>query len=79
MAELLRTNDPSLIAIIEGLLDEADIPYHVTDRNMSVIEGSINAIQTRIVVPDDHETEARELLTDADLGKWLRPEKPRRG
>ena len=52
MAELLRSIDPSLIAIIEGLLDEADIPYHVTDRNMSVIEGSINAIQTRIVVPD---------------------------
>jgi hypothetical protein len=73
MAELVRTNDPSLIAIIEGLLGEADIPYEVTDRNMSIIEGSISAIQTRIVVPDDHEAEARELLTDADLGEWLRP------
>jgi hypothetical protein len=73
MAELVRANDPSLIAVIEGLLDGADIPYHVTDRNMSVIEGSISAIQIRIVVPDDYESEARELLIDADLGNWLRP------
>ena len=73
MAELVRTNDPNLIAVIEGLLGEADIPFQVTDRNMSIIEGSISAIQTRIVVPDDHEAAARELLIDADLGKWLRP------
>jgi hypothetical protein len=39
---------------------------------MSVIEGSITAIQIRILVPDDHETEARELLIDAELGNWLR-------
>jgi MinD-like ATPase involved in chromosome partitioning or flagellar assembly len=73
MAELVRANDPSLIAIIEGLLGEADIPYQVTDRNMSVIEGSISAIQIRIVVPDDYEAAARQLLVDADLGSWLRP------
>jgi Putative prokaryotic signal transducing protein len=72
MAELVRTNDPNLIAVIEGLLGEADIPYQVTDRNMSIIEGSISAIQARILVPDDREAEARELLIDADLGSWLR-------
>jgi Putative prokaryotic signal transducing protein len=72
MAELVRANDPSLIAIIEGLLGEADIPYQVTDRNMSIIEGSISAIQIRIVVPDEYEAEARQLLIDADLGNWLR-------
>jgi Putative prokaryotic signal transducing protein len=72
-AELVRTNDPNLIAIIEGLLGDADIPYHLADRNMSLVEGSISAIQTRIVVPDDRESEARELLIDADLGKWLQP------
>jgi Putative prokaryotic signal transducing protein len=72
MAELVRTNDPNLIAVIEGLLGDADIPYQVTDRNMSIIEGSISAIQARILVPDDREVEARELLIDADLGSWLR-------
>lgn len=72
MAELVRTNDPGVIVVIEGLLGGAGIPYQVTDRNMSVIEGSINAIQIRILVPDERNAEARELLTDADLGNWLR-------
>ncbi len=72
MAELVRTNDPGLISVIEGLLAGADIPYQVTDRNMSVLEGSISAIQIRILVRDDDEDEARALLTDAELGHWLR-------
>ncbi|HEX6878043.1 MAG TPA: DUF2007 domain-containing protein [Nocardioidaceae bacterium] len=73
MAELVRTNDPGVISVVEGLLGGADIPYQVTDRNMSVLEGSISAIQIRILVPDELEADARELLTDAELGNWLRP------
>ena len=73
MAELVRTNDPGLLSVIEGLLAGSDIPYHVADRNMSVLEGSILAIQARILVPDDYEWQARELLTDAELGNWLHP------
>jgi hypothetical protein len=72
MAELVRTNDLGVISVIEGLLSAADIPYQVADRNMSVIEGSIGAIRARILVPDEREEEARELLVDADLGRWLR-------
>ena len=73
MAELVRTNNPSIISVIEGLLRGADIPYQVTDRNMSILEGSINAIQIRILVPDEQAGQARELLIDAELGNWLRP------
>ena len=73
MAELVRTNDLGLVSLIEGLLGEADIPYQVTDRNMSILEGSIGAIQMRVLVPDEQEAEARELLIDAELGNWLRP------
>ncbi|HEU5044100.1 MAG TPA: DUF2007 domain-containing protein [Nocardioidaceae bacterium] len=73
MAELVRTNDLGLVSVIEILLSDADIPYQVTDRNMSILEGSIGAIQMRILVPDEQEDEARELLVDADLGNWLRP------
>jgi hypothetical protein len=72
MAELLRTNDLGLLSVVEGLLTEAQIPHHVADRNMSVLEGSIIVIQQRVLVPDDREAEARELLVDADLGEWLR-------
>ena len=73
MAELLRTNDAGIIAVVESLLGEAEIPYHVADRNISVLEGSIGAFRMRVLVPDEQEAEARELLADADLGNWLRP------
>ena len=72
MAELLRTNDVSLVSVVESLLSDAGIPYQVTDRNMSVLEGSVLAIQQRVLVPDEHEAEAHQLLVDADLGDWLR-------
>jgi hypothetical protein len=73
MAELVRTNDPGVISAIEALLGAADIPYQVTDRNMSILEGSISAIQIRILVPDDYEVDARDLLVDGELGHWLTP------
>ena len=71
MSELARTNDPVLLSVIEGLLEEAQSPHHVADRNMSVLEGSILVIQQRVLVPDDREEEARALLVDADMGEWL--------
>ena len=73
MAELLRTNDPALISVVEGLLSEAEVPYHVADRNMSILEGSISAIQTRVLVRDEDEAQARQLLTEAQLDTELRP------
>ena len=72
MAELVRTNDPGLLSMIEGLLAAAEIPHQVADRDMSVLEGSILVIQQRVLVPDEREAEARQLLVDADLGEWLR-------
>lgn len=72
MAELMRTNDPALLSVVESLLADAGIPHHVADRGMSLLEGSIVAIQQRVLVPDEREAEARTLLVDADLGEWLR-------
>ncbi|MCH9809117.1 MAG: DUF2007 domain-containing protein [Alphaproteobacteria bacterium] len=71
MRELLRTNDPVLMNFIESLLGEAGIEAVILDGNMSVLEGSIGAIPRRILVTDENETAARQLLRDADLGKWL--------
>ena len=78
MVELVRTNDPAMISVVEGLLSGEGVPYQVADRNMSVLEGSIGVIQVRILVPEDREGQARELLIDADLGQWLRSPHPRR-
>jgi Putative prokaryotic signal transducing protein len=60
------------LVVIQGLLEEAQIPHHVADRNMGVLEGSILVIQQRVLVPDEREAEARELLVEAELGDWLR-------
>jgi hypothetical protein len=73
VAELVRTNDPGMLSVIEGLLASEEIPYQVTDRNMSVLEGSISVVRVRILVPDDREAEARQVLIDAELEHWLRP------
>jgi hypothetical protein len=72
MAELIRTNDLALIAVAEAVLQGADIPCFVADRHASVIDGSVNFLQMRVLVPDDRETEAREVLTEAELGQWLK-------
>jgi len=75
MAELMRTNDPVLLNVVEALLSESDIPYQVADRNMSVMEGGINLFLKRVLVPDDQEEAAREVMLEADLGNWLKPKK----
>ena len=72
MGELVRTNNVAAISAVEGLLSAAGIPCFVADRDMSVIDGLINAIQMRVLVSDDRDQEARELLADSDLAEWLR-------
>lgn len=71
MAELVRTNDPAMISVIEGLLASSEIRYDVADRNMSVLDGVIQVIQVRILVPDERLAEAREMLVDAELEDWI--------
>jgi len=72
MGEIVRTNDVAAISAVEGLLAAAGIPCFVADRDMSVIDGLINAIQMRVMVADERELEARELLGESDLARWLR-------
>jgi hypothetical protein len=74
LRELVRTNDAVLISAIEALLDGADIPHLVVDRNISVLEGSIGAFQRRILVGEDEIDAARKLLAEAGYGNELRPD-----
>jgi hypothetical protein len=41
---------------------------------MSVLDGSVGAIPRRILVHDDDNRQARQLLTDAGLAHELRPD-----
>jgi hypothetical protein len=72
LRELVRTNDIVLVSAVGALLDGANIHHLVLDQNMSVIEGSLGMLPRRILVHDDDNREARQILTDAGLAHELR-------
>ena len=72
LRELVRTNDLVLISAVGALLDGADIHHVVLDQNMSIVEGSLGLLQRRILVNDEDNRAARQLLTDAGLAHELR-------
>ncbi len=62
MVELLRTNDPVLISWLRALLADEDIGMVVLDAHASILEGSANAIQRRVMVADEDFPRAQYLL-----------------
>jgi hypothetical protein len=66
MEELTRTNDPVLLSWLTARLAEEDISAVVFDAHMSVAEGSISAIQRRIMVDRRDLYRARALLAEAE-------------
>lgn len=67
MVEILRSNDPIRVSFAASLLEDAGIPHTVADSHMSVIDGSLPVVETRVLVAEDSLDEARELLTDANV------------
>ncbi len=67
MKEVLRTNDPVLISLARSLLKEAGIETMVFDGHTAILEGSIGAIQARLMVIDDDEAEARGIIADSKI------------
>ncbi|WP_024508240.1 DUF2007 domain-containing protein [Bradyrhizobium sp. ARR65] len=74
MRELVRTNDLVLVSAVGALLDGADIHHVVLDQNMSIIEGSLGILPRRILVHDEDNRAARQVLADAGLSHELRPD-----
>jgi Putative prokaryotic signal transducing protein len=72
LRELVRTNDIVLVSAVGALLDGANIHHLVLDQNMSIIEGSLGVLPRRILVHEDDNREARQLLADAGLAHELR-------
>ncbi|MGR3466899.1 MAG: putative signal transducing protein [Shimia sp.] len=67
MRELLRTNDPTVIAFAEALLQGEDIEVFTLDANMSVLEGSIGILPRRMMVRDADYFIAEAVLRDNDI------------
>jgi hypothetical protein len=66
MTELLRTNDLVRLSWVEALLTDAGITCLVLDEHTSLVEGSIGAIQRRLMVEEGDLARARRLIVDAD-------------
>ena len=65
MVELLRTNDPVRMSFVSALLADARIEVVVLDSHASVVQGSIGAIERRLMVANDDLTPARRVLDAA--------------
>ena len=74
LRELVRTNDIVLVSAIGALLDGANIDHLVLDQNMSIIEGSLGILPRRILVHEEDNLAARQILADAGLSHELRPD-----
>jgi hypothetical protein len=72
LRELVRTNDIVLVSAVGALLDGANIHHLVLDQNMSIIEGSLGVLPRRILVHEEDNREARQILADAGLAHELR-------
>jgi hypothetical protein len=67
MKELLRTNDPTVIALATALLGSEDITVFQLDVNMSILEGSIGIMPRRLMVADRDLFMARAVMRDAQI------------
>jgi hypothetical protein len=65
MKELVRTNDPVRLSWLQALLTGAGIDSVVLDTHTSIVEGSIGAIQRRLMVLEEDHRRACVLLADA--------------
>ena len=67
MKELLRTNDPTIVAFTHALLRAEDIMCFDLDVHMSILEGSIGVMPRRVMVADEHLFMARAILKDNEI------------
>jgi hypothetical protein len=66
MKELLRTNNIVRLSWVQALLTDAGIDSIILDQYTSLVEGSIGAIQRRVMVEERYHSRALRLLSEAD-------------
>ncbi len=71
MVEILRTNDAVVLSFLTALLADSGIEAVILDTHTSVLEGSIGALQRRLVVAEAHEKTARQLMAEANIDDGL--------
>lgn len=76
MHEILRSNDPVLLSFVRATLEGEGVVCLFVDGNMSVLEGSLGVLSSRVLVADADAARARQLLVESGLESELRPEAP---
>ena len=69
MRELVRSNDPVFISWLTAALRELGIEPVVLDTHTAILEGSIGAIQRRVMVADADFFTAKRCLDAAEHGE----------
>lgn len=67
MKELLRSNDPTVIAFASALLQGEGIGVFEMDVHMSVLEGSVGVLPRRLMVVEKDMFLARAIMRDNDI------------
>jgi len=65
--------NPATLSFAQALLKDAEIESFLFDMNASVMDGSTILVRRRLMIIDEDEDEAREVLDAAGLGKELEP------
>jgi len=66
MREVVRSNDPVRLSFLTALLAESGIEAVMMDLHASIAEGSIGALERRLMVIDEDYERARRLLAEAE-------------
>ncbi len=69
VVELIRSNDPVLISYLVSILEDEGINAIILDEHTSILEGSIGAIQKRIMVLEEDMRGAKQVLEDVAPGE----------
>ena len=67
MQEVLRSNDMVTMSFAASLLRDAGIEHAVFDTNMSIVEGSLGILPSRLMVDRSRAEDAKILLRDAGI------------
>jgi hypothetical protein len=65
MRVVATSNDPVRLSFLTALLTDAGIASILLDQHTSIMEGSITAIERRLVVATADESRARRVLAEA--------------
>jgi len=68
---IIRTMNPVTLSFAQAVLKDSGIESFLFDMNSSVLDGSTIIVRRRLMIIDEDEADARELLEAAGLGKEL--------